>query len=106
MSDRSGGLFTRLADMGEGAIQRVGEMPGMGRIAEPLNTLRERVDELQRRVRGLDALERRVAELERRMDAVAPEETAPSVESAAVPPPTVEPPAGLRTAEKSGLVDD
>ena len=60
-------IFTRLADAGEEAIQRVGEMPGVGKLAEPLITLRERVDELQRRVRGLDALERRLADVERRV---------------------------------------
>ena len=60
-------IFTRLADAGEEAIQRVGEMPGVGKIAEPIIGLRERVDELQRRVRGIDALERRLTDVERRV---------------------------------------
>ncbi len=63
----SRGLFERIADAGEGAIQRVGEMPGVGKIAEPLLGLRERVDELSKRVRGLDALERRLSALEGRV---------------------------------------
>jgi polyhydroxyalkanoate synthesis regulator phasin len=63
----SANLFARLADMGEEAIQRVGDMPGISRLTEPIVALRERVDELQRRVRGLDALQRRVDELEQRL---------------------------------------
>ena len=66
----SGGkdLLTRLADAGEDAIQRLGEMPGAGRMMDAMTGMRDRVDELQRRVRGLDALERRVAALEERVD--------------------------------------
>jgi hypothetical protein len=60
-------IFTRLADAGEEAIRRVGEMPGGGKLAEPIVALRERVDELQRRVLGLDAVERRLADVERRV---------------------------------------
>ena len=61
-------LLTRLADAGEEAIQRLGEMPGAGRMMEAMTGMRDRIDELQRRVRGLDALERRVASLEERMN--------------------------------------
>lgn len=74
----SRGLFERIADAGEGAIQRVGEMPGVGKIAEPLLGLRERVDELSKRVRGLDALERRLSALEGRVTHL---EGGPSTES-------------------------
>jgi hypothetical protein len=86
-------LFTRLADAGEEAIQRVGEMPGVGKLAEPIMALRERVDELQRRMRGLDALERRLADVERRLtrvesdvaggDPIGPIEPVPQTEAAA-----------------------
>jgi polyhydroxyalkanoate synthesis regulator phasin len=61
-------LFTRLAEVGEDAIHRIAEIPGLTRLSETVNNLRSRVDELQRRVRGLDDLERRVAELEQRVD--------------------------------------
>jgi ubiquinone biosynthesis protein UbiJ len=63
-------LLTRLAEAGEDAIQRLGEAPGGRRLTEAATTLRDRVDELQRRVRGLDELERRVAKLEQRLEAL------------------------------------
>ncbi len=61
-------LLTRLADAGEEAIARLAEAPGTDRIVGAVTSLRERVDELQRRVRGVDALEARVTELERRVE--------------------------------------
>ncbi len=61
-------LLTRLADAGEDALDRLAEAPGTDRIVGAVTSLRERVDELQRRVRGVDALEERVTELERRVD--------------------------------------
>ena len=60
-------LLTRLADAGEDAIARLAETPGADRIVGAMTTMRERVDELQKRVRGLDELERRVAALEARL---------------------------------------
>ena len=62
-------LLTRLSDAGEEAIRRLADVPGGSRVADALNGVRERVDELQRRVRGLDELEQRVAELERKVAA-------------------------------------
>ena len=62
-------LLSRLADAGEDAIQRLAKAPGGKNMLDALNTTRDRLDELQKRVRGLDALERRVAELERKVNA-------------------------------------
>jgi hypothetical protein len=70
-------LLTRLADRGEEAIQRLSDAPGADRLLGVAQSLRDRLDEMQRRVRGLDELERRVAELERRVD----ELSAPSAAS-------------------------
>ncbi len=61
-------VIARLAETGEEALQRLAELPGGARFVEAANTLRDRVDELTRRMRSLDPLERRVAELERRLD--------------------------------------
>ena len=36
-----------------------------------MNTMRDRLDELQRRVRGIDELEKRLASLERKVDRLA-----------------------------------
>jgi len=63
-------VITRLAETGEEALHRLGELPGGARFAEAANALRDRVDELAKRMRSLDPLERRVAALERRLDAL------------------------------------
>lgn len=44
------------------------DLPGGPKLTEAVQAVRERVDELQRRIRSLDPLERRVTELERRLD--------------------------------------
>lgn len=66
-------ILTRLADAGEDAIARLSDAPGADRMLGAVNSMRDRTDELQRRLRGVDELEKRVAELERRLDALAPE---------------------------------
>jgi DNA repair exonuclease SbcCD ATPase subunit len=63
-------LLSRLAQAGEDAIQRLGEAPGGHRVAEAANALRVRVDELQKKVRGIEELEKRVAKLEQRLTAL------------------------------------
>jgi uncharacterized protein involved in exopolysaccharide biosynthesis len=61
-------IVERLADAGEEAIQRFGSAPGADRVLGALNSLRDRVDEMQKRLRGLDALEQRLTALEKRVD--------------------------------------
>ena len=63
-------LLTRLTEAGEEAVSRLGEIPGGHRVVEATNALRQRLDELQKRVRALDPLEKRVDELERRLKAL------------------------------------
>jgi outer membrane murein-binding lipoprotein Lpp len=58
-------VIARLADKGEQAISRIGDLPGGARALKALNDLRFRVDELSKRVRGIDELEKRVAKLEK-----------------------------------------
>jgi TolA-binding protein len=41
---------------------------GSDKVASTLGGMRERMDELQRRVRGLEDVQKRVAELEKRVD--------------------------------------
>ncbi len=57
-------LLSRLADAGEEAIQKLADMPGAQRAVDAAGGLRDRLDELQKRVRGIEELERRVAKLE------------------------------------------
>ena len=61
-------LINRLADVGEEAFTRVAGSPATSRLIESMGGMRERLDDVQKKVLGLDALERRVAELEQRLD--------------------------------------
>jgi hypothetical protein len=65
---RQKNIVERLADVGEGAIQRLGSAPGGDKVVSTFGGMRDRLDELQRRVRGLEDMEKRVAGLEERVD--------------------------------------
>ena len=70
-------VITRLAETGEEALHKIADLPGGSRVVEAANALRDRVDDLTKRVRSLDPLERRVAELERRLDELSKPKPAP-----------------------------
>lgn len=61
-------LVTRLADVGEEAIQRLGGAPGGDRLVGAVNTLRNRTDEMQKKLRGLDDVHERLGSIEQRLD--------------------------------------
>jgi hypothetical protein len=65
---RQKNLVERLADVGEEAMQRLGGAPGADRLVGALGTVRDGIDDLQKRVRGLENLEKRLNALERRLD--------------------------------------
>lgn len=62
-------LLTRLADAGEEAFQLVASAPGADRVLGSalgvLHNMRDQLDALSKRVRGIEELEGRVAKLER-----------------------------------------
>lgn len=58
-------ILTRLADAGEEAFSRVAGSQTTARVLETIGGMRERIDDLQKRVTGLDDLEERVAKLEK-----------------------------------------
>ena len=64
-------LLTRLAELSEEAKARLQDAPGADRVLTALNGVRERLDDLQRRVRGLEELERRLNALEKKVDKLA-----------------------------------
>lgn len=64
-------LLGKLAELSEEAIHRLQDAPGGDRLVGTMNAMRDRVDELQRRVRGIDELERRLTALERKVDKLA-----------------------------------
>jgi hypothetical protein len=61
-------IVDRLADLGEEAIQRIGNAPGGDKVLAAMAGTRDRMDDLQKRVRGLEALDKRVEEIEARLD--------------------------------------
>lgn len=61
-------LLGRLADLSEEALQRLQDAPGADRVLGALNSMRDRLDELQKRVRGLEELEKRLTALEKKVD--------------------------------------
>jgi phage shock protein A len=63
-------FVTRLADVGEEALQRLAELPGGQKALTAFNDLKTRVDELSKKVRGIDELEARVAKLEKELAAL------------------------------------
>ncbi len=63
-------VLTRLAEKGEEVIQRLAELPGGTRALNGFNDLKERVEDLSRRVRGIDVLEKRVVKLEKEVAAL------------------------------------
>jgi hypothetical protein len=65
---RKNDLFGKLADLSEEAMQRLSDAPGGERLLSVLNATRDRVDELQKRVRGLEQLEKRLAALEQKVE--------------------------------------
>jgi uncharacterized protein involved in exopolysaccharide biosynthesis len=64
-------LLGKLAELSEEAIHRLQDAPGGDRLVGTMNTMRDRLDELQRRVRGIDELEQRLTALERKVDELA-----------------------------------
>jgi hypothetical protein len=64
-------LLARLADLSEDVVQRLSEAPGADRALQALKALGEKVDELQRQMRGFAELEKRLSTLEKRVDAMA-----------------------------------
>jgi acyl carrier protein phosphodiesterase len=84
-------MITRLAEQGEEAFQRIAEAFGGVRFVETMNGMRERVDDMSKKIRSLDPLEKRVAELERRLDAL-------SKPAAKVKPKATRSTAGRKTA--------
>jgi hypothetical protein len=63
-------VLSRLADRGEEALHRIAELPGGTKALKAFNELRDRVDDLSKKVRGIDKLEERIARLEKELAAL------------------------------------
>ena len=95
-------LISRLADRGEEVLAKFAETPGATRVLELLNSTRERLDDLQKRVIGLEDLERRLDEVEQRLARLegggAAVDKAPKTPSAAKKPAAARKPAPKKPA--------
>lgn len=60
-------ILSKLADKGEGALSRVASSQTTALVVGSVSGLRERIDDVQKKVRGLDELEQRVAKLEKQL---------------------------------------
>ena len=61
------GTIDRLTNLGEEMIGKASQNPNLARFVQGATQLRDRVDDLSRRVRGLEGMEKRIAELEDRV---------------------------------------
>jgi polyhydroxyalkanoate synthesis regulator phasin len=57
----------RLANLGEEVLGKAAQNPNLSRVVQSAVQLRDRVDDLAKRVRGLEAMEKRIDELEQRV---------------------------------------
>jgi hypothetical protein len=64
-------LMTKLTGLSEEAVRRLQDAPGGDRLLGAVNGMRERLDDLQRKVRGIDELEHRLTALEKKVDKLA-----------------------------------
>ena len=69
-------ILTRVTDLGSEALNRLADVPGGTRLAELANESKMRLDDMQKKLRGLDALEKRVAKLEKQLAAQTKPKTA------------------------------
>ena len=60
-------ILSRFSDLGEEALGKLPSVPGVDKVAEMVNQSKTRLDDVQKRLRGLDVLEQRVDGLERRL---------------------------------------
>ena len=67
MTTQQKDILSRVQDFGEEALQKLADVPGGSKLVDMANQSRARLDEVQKRLRGLDVLERRVDELEQRL---------------------------------------
>ena len=85
-------LLTRFQDLGAEALHRLADVPGGSRLAEVANETKSRLDEMQKKLRGLDELEKRVAKLEKQLKAESKKTPTRAPKSSAAPKTTASEP--------------
>jgi len=65
-------VIGRLADKGEEALQKLGDLPGGKSLLKAVGDIRTRLDDTTTKLRKLDPLEKRVSSIEKRLAALEP----------------------------------
>ena len=87
-------FITQFKDLSSEALNKLTEMPGGSRLVDFANDTRTRLDEMQKKLRGLDELEKRVTKLEQQLAAQTKKPAAARKPAAKKPtPPPSSPPA-------------
>jgi predicted phage gp36 major capsid-like protein len=60
-------ILTRFQDLTAEALHRLQDVPGGAKLVDAANETKARLDEMQKKLRGLDELEKRVAKLEKQL---------------------------------------
>jgi hypothetical protein len=68
-------ILARVTDLGAEALSKLQDVPGGSKLVDMANDTRTRLDEMQKKLRGLDELEKRVAKLEKQLAATAKKPT-------------------------------
>jgi polyhydroxyalkanoate synthesis regulator phasin len=74
--------ISQLADLGEEMLGKAAQNPTAAKVLGGAMQLKDRVDELQRRVRGLEGLEQRLEALEQRVAELEPKKRTPAKKAA------------------------
>lgn len=61
-------VLARLADAGEEMLSRLASSSGMDRVTGAVTNLKDQVDALASKVRGMEKLEKRIEDLERQVE--------------------------------------
>ena len=81
-------LLTRFQDLGAEALHRLADVPGGSRVVDVANETKSRLDEMQKKLRGLDELEKRVAKLEKQLGRESKKAPTRAPKSSSAPKPT------------------
>lgn len=60
-------ILSRVQDLGAEALHKLQDVPGGSKLMDMANETKARMDDMQKKLRGLDALEKRVAKLEKQL---------------------------------------
>ena len=92
-------ILTRMTAVAQEALNKLADVPGGSKVVDMMNESKLRLDEMQKKLRGLDALEQRVTALEKQMASAAKKPAAKKKPAARKPKP--KPPRRRRTRPPS-----